>query len=95
VRSSVKLSDAANNDLNGELIRRTLKVWQPRLGRDLSCEESRQIVENVLGFFALLADWSRSERTVPANDNRISDDSIRTAAKEAALPTEREASDHG
>jgi len=47
---------------------RTREVWQSRLGRDLSREDARQITENVTGFFALLAEWSRAEMPVPAND---------------------------
>ena len=50
------------------LIERTRRVWQPRLGRDLSREDARQIVENVTGFFAILAEWSRAELPAPASD---------------------------
>ena len=64
MRSSVKPSHAANDNL----IDRTRQVWQPRIGRDLSREEARQIAENVTGFFAILAEWSRAETPVPAND---------------------------
>ena len=62
----MKPSHAANDNL----IDRTRQVWQPRLGRDLSREDARQIAENVTGFFALLAEWSRPRcrlrRTTPA-----------------------------
>jgi hypothetical protein len=68
VRSSVKPSHATNDTLKDELIRRTCKVWQPRLGRDLSPEEARQIVANVAGFFLVLSEWSRTEMLAPAND---------------------------
>jgi hypothetical protein len=60
----VKPSLAANDNL----IDRTRQVWQPRLGRDLSREDARQIAENVTGFFAILAEWSRAEVPIPAND---------------------------
>ena len=60
----MKLSNAANDNL----IDRTREVWKPRLGRDLSREDVRQIAENVTGFFAILAEWSRAEMPVPAND---------------------------
>jgi hypothetical protein len=60
----VKLSHAANDNL----IDRTREVWNPRFRRDLSREDARQIIENVTGFFAILADWSRAELRVPAND---------------------------
>ena len=57
---------AANDNLKDELIRRTCEVWQPRLGRDLSCDEVDQIAANVTGFFTILAEWSRVE--LSAND---------------------------
>ena len=60
----MKPSHAANDNLIG----RTREAWKPRLGRDLSQEDARQIVENVIGFFAILAEWSRAEIPVPAND---------------------------
>jgi hypothetical protein len=53
---------------NDNLIERTREVWKPRLGRDPSREDARQIVENVTGFFSILAEWSRAEMSVPAND---------------------------
>jgi hypothetical protein len=64
VKFSVKLSHAANDNV----IDRTREVWKPRLGRDLSREDARQIAENVTGFFAILTEWSRAEMPVPAND---------------------------
>ena len=64
----MKPSHAANDNLIDELIGRTRQVWQPRLARDLSPEAARQIVENVTGFFALLAEWSRAETPSAAND---------------------------
>lgn len=66
MRSSVK---AANDNLKDELIGRTLEVWQPRLGRGLSRGEAQQIAAHVTGFFSILAEWSRAERSVPANNN--------------------------
>lgn len=66
MRSSVK---AANDNLNDELIGRTREVWQPRLGRDLSRDEAKQIAASVTGFFAVLAEWSRADIPDPTNDN--------------------------
>ena len=68
MRSSVKISHAANDNLKNELIERTREVWQPRLGRDLSPEDAPQIAANVTGFFSVLAEWSRAETPTPAND---------------------------
>jgi hypothetical protein len=62
VRSSVKPSH------NDNLIDRTLTVWKPRLGRDLSRGDAREIAENVIGFFTILAEWSRVERLAAANN---------------------------
>jgi hypothetical protein len=73
VRSSVKPSHAANDNLKDELIGRTREVWQPRLGRDLSPEYARQIAANVAGFFSVLAEWSRAEMPSPANDTGKAD----------------------
>jgi hypothetical protein len=67
VRSSVKPSHAANENLKVELIGRTRVVWQPRLGRDLSSEDARQIAANVTGFFTVLAEWARARVPSPAN----------------------------
>jgi hypothetical protein len=71
----VKLSHAANDNLKDDLIRRTREVWQPRLGRDLSREDARQIAENMTGFFSVLAEWSRAGLPSPANDVGTHDDS--------------------
>jgi hypothetical protein len=61
----MKPASAANDNL----IDRTIAVWRPRLGRDLNREDARQIAENVTGFFAILAEWSRAEMPIPVNDN--------------------------
>jgi hypothetical protein len=68
VKSPVKTSHPANDNLKGDLTRRTREIWRPRLSRDLSSEDARQIAVNVTGFFAVLAAWSRAEMPSPAND---------------------------
>ena len=60
----MKTSRAANDNQ----IDRTIALWQPRLGRELSREDARQIAENATGFFAVLTEWWRAERRIPAND---------------------------
>jgi hypothetical protein len=64
----VKPSHAEIDKLKDDLIGRTHQVWQPRLSRDLSREDARQIAANVTGFFLVLAEWSRAEMPSPAND---------------------------
>jgi hypothetical protein len=53
---------------NENLIDRTIELWQPRLRRELSREDARQIVENVTGFFSLLSEWSKADTAPPASD---------------------------
>ena len=67
---------------NHNLIDRTRKVWQPRIGRNLTDEDARQISENVTGFFTILAEWSRDGMVGPANDNVAEED--KRARTEAA-----------
>ena len=54
---------------NDNLIDHTCQVWQPRLGRNLSREDARQIIEDVTGFFNVLTEWAGSSS--PANDNSV------------------------
>lgn len=65
----MKRLHAANDNDAGRQIARTRQIWQPRIGRDLTDEDARQIAENVTGFFAVLAEWSHAERRA-ANDNK-------------------------
>jgi hypothetical protein len=58
-----------SNPANDNLIDQTIALWQPRLGRNLSREDARQIAENVTGFFTTLAKWSRAEMSAAVNDN--------------------------
>ena len=65
----------AKDNLDDDLVGRTRKVWRPRLGRELSREDARQIAANVTGFFSVLAEWSRAVMPSPANDARRPDTS--------------------
>jgi hypothetical protein len=90
----VKLSQAANDNQRNDLIRRTRRTWQPRLGHDVSSEDARQIVENVSGFFRVLADWSRSEKAISANDNQC-EGALTACASYGSTPAAEEgAPDH-
>ena len=40
------------------LLDATLAVWQPLADREFTKEDARQIVENVVGFFDVLARWN-------------------------------------
>lgn len=50
------------DDFPDEIIEQTLAVWQPRTRRPLTPEDARQIIENVTGFFQLLARWDHAAR---------------------------------
>ena len=60
--------DAANDNDPGKQIARARQIWQPRAGRDLTSEHTRQIIYNVTSFFGVLAEWSRAEGLPAAND---------------------------
>jgi hypothetical protein len=77
----MKSHDIANDNNKDDFIRRTREVWQPRLGRDLSREDARQIAENMTGFFSVLAEWSRAELPPPANDTATPDASMNGEAR--------------
>ena len=64
----MKRLDAANDNDAGKQIARSRQVWRLRIGRDLTDEDARQIMDNVTGFFGVLAAWSRAERLAAAND---------------------------
>jgi len=81
----VNFPQATNDNQRRDFIRRTRRIWQPRLGCDLTGEDARQIVENVSGFFSVLAEWSRAERANAANDNESADAGASIAAALTAL----------
>jgi hypothetical protein len=43
------------------LIDRTLEVFQRRASKALTCEDARQIAENITGFFEILMEWEAAE----------------------------------
>jgi hypothetical protein len=51
-----------------DLVGSTIALWQPRASREVTREDARQIIENVSGFFAILAEWSQAEMLLPASD---------------------------
>jgi hypothetical protein len=59
----------ASSEANDNLIDRTIALWQPRLGCQLTREDARQIVDNVTGFFSILHKWSRANVPEANNDN--------------------------
>lgn len=43
-------------------LERTARLFEARMGRSLSTEDARQIVDNIGGFFRILAEWHRIDR---------------------------------
>lgn len=43
-------------------LERTARLFEARTGRSLSTEDARQIVDNISGFFSILAEWERIDR---------------------------------
>ena len=68
----MKRLDAATEYDTGKQIACTRQIWQPRLGRDLTDEDARQIMHNVTGFFGVLAEWARAEKMASAADDNAS-----------------------
>jgi hypothetical protein len=64
----MKRLDHANDNEVGRQIARTREIWQPRMGRNLTDEDARQILHSVTGFFGVLAEWRRAELLAAAND---------------------------
>lgn len=64
---------AHNDNSDCDDIERTRDVWRPRLGRDVSDDEAKQIAETFTSFFSILAEWADAHPPSPANDNAVSD----------------------
>jgi chemotaxis regulatin CheY-phosphate phosphatase CheZ len=60
--------DAANDNEMGRQITRTREIWQPRMARNLTDEDARQLLHNATGFFGVLAEWRQAELLAAAND---------------------------
>ena len=50
--------------IDDALLDRTVQLFQTHTGRSLSREDARQIVENVGGFFRILAEWDNADRAM-------------------------------
>jgi hypothetical protein len=80
----MKSIDAANDNLIERQIIQTRKVWRARLRRDLSDDDTRQLIHSFTGFFGVLAEWSRAEKLSSANDA-----ATHSASKEGEVRHER------
>src|SRR5436190_18036951 len=46
-----------------EIVDQAIAFWAQHATRPSSCEDARQIQENLIGFFGLLAEWDAAEKT--------------------------------
>ncbi len=53
---SLKTAGGAN-----DLIDEAISIWQKRSEKQLTREDGREIVENVMGFFSILQEWRFAE----------------------------------
>jgi hypothetical protein len=58
-----QLAGGAPRAEGSDLIDQTIAIWQKRTERRLTREDGREIIENITGFFAILQEWERKERT--------------------------------
>ena len=42
-----------------EILDKTISIWQPMSEEKLAHEDARQIIENISGFFSVLAEWQQ------------------------------------
>ena len=71
-RHARKCPDSDEQDSWGcdvDVVKATLRLWQPRASRTLSQEDARAIVENLVGFFHVLAEWDAKERSSESADD--------------------------
>jgi hypothetical protein len=62
--ASSELADGGPCVEGGDLIDQTIAIWQERTERKLTREDGREIIENITGFFTILQEWERKERTI-------------------------------
>jgi hypothetical protein len=55
-----------------DFIERTIDIWQKRADRRLTREDGREIIENITGFFTILQEWERKERTAGHRKRTVS-----------------------
>jgi hypothetical protein len=49
----------------------TIAFWQPRMQRELSREDARQISENLSGFFQVLLEWDAKRKCNQTTTDRV------------------------
>jgi hypothetical protein len=52
-----------------DLIQDTIRFWEGRFGRQVTPEEAREMIENVVGYFSLLAEWDSAKKDIMNSDD--------------------------
>ena len=71
-RLAQKCSDSDKQDSWGcdvDVVKATLQFWQSRAPKPLGQEDAREIAENLVGFFRVLAEWDAKERSSESADD--------------------------
>jgi hypothetical protein len=55
-------------------LQRTLDVFQPISGRQLSEEDAREIAHNLLGYFRVLREWAQASQAATSNRSQSTDE---------------------
>ncbi len=58
----MRSKDTKNLQPETDFLDKTIEVWQPIIGRELTKEDARQIKENVTGFIKTLLRWDAIEK---------------------------------
>ena len=48
--------------ISDEFLDKTIKMFQPHYKEQLTREDAREIIENMVGFFEVLLEWDREEK---------------------------------
>jgi hypothetical protein len=56
-------SSSSQEEAKKFFLQQTIKIWQRRTLRELTYEDARQVTENVVGFFQILVEWEKKEKS--------------------------------
>ena len=57
--------------ISDEQIKHAKEFWEPRYGRELTSEEAREIIQNLIGFFEILIQADRRQKETDRNADSV------------------------
>jgi len=57
--------------VNDSFLKKTIKMWQPYSDQELTEEDAREIIQNLAGFFDLLAEWERKDQELKSKSRQM------------------------